>query len=194
VLSFLRAQRIETTTNAPPSQTSITEKKDLAEKEITFPLDMAKVTLHEMLVMVHQYDPSAMNSAMLGYSSKVNASTSRDLGDLNRLRFLVHLIEGDCTQTTLPCRSCYKAEKAHETSSCQYFSFIDCFCHKSPGYQGANSTECLCLSKDTNDCCVLATAKSFIAHGGKELLQNMLRDKARPWFIIVINKENAHDV
>lgn len=183
MLSYLRSQRIGATSNAPPTQTSMSEKKDLIEKEIAFPVDMSKATLHQFLVMVHQYSPSAMNTAMLNYSSKANASASPDLSDLSRLRFLVHLIGGDCTQTTLPCRSCYKAEKDHETSSCQYFSFIDCFCHKSPEHQGPNSADCLCQSKDTKDCCVMSTAKSFIAHGGKELLQNMLRDKARPWFI-----------
>lgn len=185
VLSYLRAQRIETTAQTPPS-TAITEKKDIDYSELNFPLDMAKATLHHFVVLIHQFFPSEMNVAMLKYSQKINATTkSKDLGDLNRLRYLVHLIEGDCTQTILPCRACFKAEKAHDDSSSTcltFFSFIECFCCKSPDYQGVNSTECLCAT-NTKDSCVMLTVKTFVAHGGRELLQGMLRDSSRAWYV-----------
>lgn len=82
-------------------------------------------SLHRLLNVVNYFLPTSFARAMWEYSEKVQVATkdvSAELGDVNRLRFLIHAIEAKsgCDQFYSPCEKCGKVEKAHpwQKNSC----------------------------------------------------------------------------
>lgn len=78
----------------------------------------SSTSLYRLLNLIYFFLPTSFARAARDFSEKVQVATKDvcpELGDLNRLRFLIHAIQAKsgCDQFYSPCEKCGKAEKAH---------------------------------------------------------------------------------
>jgi len=75
------------------------------------------MSLHDILVQLHDLFPSRLTRSLFDYSCRVASSycSSGDFEDLNRVRFFTKAfqLKQGCASFQLPCKSCGKAEKSH---------------------------------------------------------------------------------